>query len=387
MRERQVELDFVRGLALVLMVTSHTGFTYALAMKREPGEAARWLWQIGETAPAWFFFAFGMTFDQLRAKSASVVRHRLWLFFCLAIVHNALLGGLMQLDFLAFLWLAQVTLLAIERFLEPRDWHYAVAWCGFVSSMLARPHGYWDEWVRAIVPGFFPLMPWILFVVAGLLYQRARAARAWWPLGVGLVVLSLSMALAQGWIGWSSWAFNKLVLSAPYVLLLTGCALIACEAVRSFPDAYRRLPVVPRLLGFLSRNLLLGTVLHYLSVFGFFAIAYAFVPIPVLRERQLAGVALATLASLACLALLIAFARRWWERGPAPPFRVREDVVALFGMLLGVLLMKLREDALAHPSRDPVAIWLLYTGGFVAVMTRLALGLGSEPAAPARSRG
>jgi hypothetical protein len=380
MRERQVELDFVRGLALCLMVLSHTGVTYALAMQREPGEAARWLWQIGETAPAWFFFAFGMTLDQLRAKAPTIIRQRLWLFFCVAMVHNALLGGLVQLDFLAFLWLAQVTLLAIERFLAPRSWHYAVAWCGLLASMLARPHAYWDEWFRAIVPGFFPLVPWILFVVAGLVYQRRRAARAWWPLGVGLVVLSLSIALAQRWIGWSSWAFNKLVLTGPYVLLLTGCALLCCEAVRSFPDAYQRLPVVPRLLGFLSRNLLLGTVLHYLPLFGFFALEHAFVPIPVLRERHTAGVVLTSAASLACLVLLVAFARRWWERGAAPPFRIREEVVALLGLLLGMLLMRLREDALANPSLDPVAIRLLYTLGFVAVMGRLALGLASSPA-------
>jgi hypothetical protein len=373
----------VRGLALVLMVTSHTSVMYALAMERAPGDAARLLWAVGETAPAWFFFAFGMTFDRLNARPSSSILARLRLFFCLALVHNALVGPLLQLDFLAFLWLAQVTLLLVERLLRPRDAHYAAAWCGLVASMLAAPHAYWDGWFRAIVPGFFPLVPWILFVVAGLLYQRRRAVRAWWPLGVALVVLSLAIALAQPWLGWSSWLLNKLVLTAPYVLLLTGCALLGCEAVRRFPDAYRSVPVAPRLFDFLSRNLLLGTVLHYLPLYGLFAVEHAFVPVPVLREHPAAGALLATGASLALLVVLIVLARRAWDLGRTLPFRVSEDVVAVSGLLLGMLLWKLREDSLA----DATALRLLYACLMVLVMARLALGLGSEPAAPARSRG
>jgi len=263
-RTRDRGLDAIRVLALALMVAAH--FSFFIPASSVSAEALNF---IGETAPAFFFFAFGMTFDRFLRKDRQTQVRRGLLLLWVALAHNLLVGqlhgarGLLQMDFFAFLWVCLVVLSTVEAQLRPSTRAYAVV-LGVGAALLITPWGHHLlDMVESGVPGAFPLYPWGLFVVAGLLYSRAPRPHRSALCGAVAVAVGVALVVLQrSGFGLESWELAKRPMSGAYFLVTCGaCAVIVAAAGRK-SSASAPSPVVV----FLSSNLLLCTVLHYVPV-------------------------------------------------------------------------------------------------------------------------
>ncbi len=257
-------LDAVRVLALALMVGAH--YSWFIPASTASADAFNF---ICETAPAFFFFAFGMTFDRFARKDRRTQVRRALLLLWVAVAHNLLINqlhgapALLHMDFFAFLWASLVVLSVIDTQLRPSTRAYAVA-LGVGVGLALTP---WGQPLQTMlergIPGHFPLYPWGLFVIAGLLYSRARHPGRLAAYGAVAIVVGTALVVLDrvGW-GLEVWELTKRPMSASYLLLMCGsCALVVAALGRKQATASP-----DRIVVFLSSNLLLCTVLHYIPV-------------------------------------------------------------------------------------------------------------------------
>jgi hypothetical protein len=123
----------------------------------------------------------------------------------------------------------------------------------------------------AALQGFFAILPWGLFVLAGFLYAHWAPRRGIaFAVGAAAVGASLLCDIAAEPLGRASLALEKWPLRVPYVLFYAGVALCIAEAGQSLGARAARRPAVFRGLGatirLLSDHLLLATALHYVGV-------------------------------------------------------------------------------------------------------------------------
>lgn len=259
---RDPGLDAIRAMALFLMVAAHSFRQYLPV-----DDFSRNLRFVYESSPAFFFFAFGMSADRFNRKESRIKVEQLLLFFYVAIAHNSTFsGGLLQrgflLDFLLCLWAWRVILALLEWDRKVSNRAYLIfCGCGFVLLTLLPP-----AFFSSLTDGefwSFPLLPWGLYIICGLIYVRMekRRTRVW--------ALAGAVAICLGFIIWYRLAggpggfFAKSPQTAAYFALFVTAAGLLVEAVRGLERWYRALPGVPGLVEFASRDLLLAFAIHY----------------------------------------------------------------------------------------------------------------------------
>ena len=258
-------LDAVRVLALALMVAAH--HSWSVPVSTASGDAFQFL---GNTAPAFFFFAFGMTFDRFLRKDRKTQIGRCLLFLWVALAHNLLVAqmrgryGLLHTDFLFVLWLCLVVLLVVEIQLRPTPRTYALVLGVGTALLVFTP---WGHSIQALlekgIPGEFQLYPWGLFVIAGLLFSRSsQPRRAALAAAVAVAVGVALVALDRSGYGLDGWALTRRPMSGPYFLILCGLSVSVVSVLRRTSAS----SAPSRTVVFLSSNLLLCTVLHYVPV-------------------------------------------------------------------------------------------------------------------------
>lgn len=250
---RDRSLDVIRVTALVFMVAAHWGRTIPDAYP-----LVNILQFVFELAPVMFFFAFGMTLDHfLRKPLARRIEGHLKLFI-LAAIH-----GLYQeknpftSDFFMFLFAARLLFDIHASVGTANRVFIALFLLSLCGAWVVLPLPYVYDLFASPFPGWFPVFPWILFVVAGRMFAHHRqSART-----AAVALLGLSVALFDIVIlghGVSKWP-----LSPDYALLFgsaTALAFLALDRIR-WPAFLSW-----RTVDLLSGNLLLATALHYIAV-------------------------------------------------------------------------------------------------------------------------
>ena len=285
---RDAGLDLVRCTALVFMVFAHFP-----SSSESPFISA--VYSITSSAPALFYFAFGMTFSSF-AQKAGILQFRItFAFFIVAVFLNlAFAGKYIYNEFFFFLWLSQCAMAAIVACIRKPLRPILLFMCGMLLCMVILPHGYISGLFSSVVQGNFPFLPWFIFVLAGYCFAR-RPLPAF---VTGLVLVSIPILLHVS--GVRNLQIEKYPLSATYIMLFGGVTiLIYGVGNRIFALSRNRMVV------YISENLLLATVLHYITYDVLLAINY---PIKhVLGFNVLAGHPNVLIVALpiVCVAILV----------------------------------------------------------------------------------
>ena len=330
---RDPGLDLLRAGVLLLMVFVHV-FRFA---DHSISGVTTLLW-FGEAAPALFFFAFGMTTRAFLDREPTRRSARLLAFLYVALMHNAVTGTLGRWNFLGFLFMARgVTWALAGAARAPARWHLA-AFGVFGLCLLFTPVDWMGSLFRRAVPGPFPLVPWILFVLAGHAYAGGALGRRGLLAALGAVAFAAILWSLSELGGIDSYRISKWPLTFPFVLAGCGGAVLIVEGGRTWARLGHRQPTgVDRL----SRNLLLGTALHYLPLALFTTLA-VWSPIrtlgPGLRTVVVGGF---TILSMASIRPLIAGTRRLWSgiegrAGPRLLLAHPHSVAVVLLLLVGV---------------------------------------------------
>ena len=370
---------------MVMMVSAH--FLRDSGLSASPGAALAGLDRWCEAAPAWFFLAFGLTFSAFCRKDPAQQRQLSGLLLATALAHNVVVQHrLWTTDFLFLIWFWQTLLAALERELPNTTRVYAGTLAGSLLLLLApRSVDGLAQVAGQVVPGFFPLWPWGLFVLAGVLVPRWpgwTTRRLYLPAGAA-VLLGLSLAAASAALARPGWLVTKQPLTAPYLLLFSGLALLLVQATRDGWMRPLQRPRAAELVEFLSRNLLLATVLHYWPEQLLASLVAAACPRPLAAPL---AVGLGLLGSAGCVALLVGLMRavlavwaRWQDRPALVWLRARRVTVSV--IVLGGL-------ATARAAATSNGVGMLVDLGGLVAMAWFCLELGlvrrpaSEPATP-----
>ncbi len=344
---RDLGLDALRVVALFLMVAVHSS-------RRFPSSSSliELLKFIGESAPAFFFFAFGLTFARFQSKPTMDRIEVNLMFMYVGLAHNLFTwDALLIPDFLFFLFLARIGVDAMGSLRNERAAYLTVS-AGTMLLALAFPaKGVIDKLVGSAIYGPFPLFPWIVFVLLGAAYATwAPARRQAVFLGCSSIAVAIALSAAAEPLGRTSLEIRKWPLTTPYILLFTGASILLLEGVRHIQGAVRARTWLSNPMVYVSKNLLLATVLQYPALeLLFWAQKYVGILRPVKGDETAALVAI-LLAAIACQLLLLA---------------MLPLMIALWDRCKGMLLF----ENLRH-HRALVAIGLL--GGATLVSTTLA---------------
>ncbi|MFP5513939.1 MAG: hypothetical protein ACLGJC_12735 [Alphaproteobacteria bacterium] len=252
---RDRSLDIIRVTALVFMVAAHWGRAMPDAYR-----LVNIMQFVFELAPVLFFFAFGMTLDRFLAKPLGRrIEDHLKLFILAAIHSLYQQNNPFSSDFFMFLFAARllfdiaVRVDAANRVLIGL---FLLALCG---AWFALPLPFIYGLFVPSFPGWFPVFPWILFVVAGRMFAHHRHSRR------TAIVALLGLSVASFDILVLGHGVSKWPLSPDYALLFgSGTALSILVLDRFRWPAF----LSWRTVELLSGNLLLATALHYIAVIG-----------------------------------------------------------------------------------------------------------------------
>lgn len=205
------------------------------------------------SAPALFYFAFGMTFHRFAKKSVLVRFRRISIFLVIAVLHNLTFSGVvLAYEFFFFLWLSLLVMQLVEMI--PFDTLKAtvlmlvlllMSWTCFHSSFLSEVSRF------SLINGNFPIIPWIGFVLAGYIFHAGVKAQYITLLLIGLFFLiDLKTGLE----------IIKYPLSLTYFVLFAAFSVLIYYSGRTSKILSQNKMVV-----FISKNLLLATILHYVT--------------------------------------------------------------------------------------------------------------------------
>lgn len=206
-------------------------------------------------APALFYLAFGMTIDSYIQKTRKIKLRITLTFLIVAIFLNlAFAGTYIYMEFFFFLWLSQCAMAAIIACIRKPAWFILLFMCSILSCMIVAPHGYLSNAFSSMVKGNFPFLPWFIFVLAGYLFSlRPKPI-----IPIALALISISTLLHRS--GIHNLAIQKYPLSATYSMLFAGVTILIYALGNRMPTLSRS-----RLVVFISENLMLATILHYIS--------------------------------------------------------------------------------------------------------------------------
>lgn len=349
---RNVALDYLRAAALCLMALIHM---WRGVLGRSGVDAA--LRFVGEAAPFLFFVAFGMTQSRLVTRRARDLVPFVVLFGFIGLFHGYFMFYSPLWEFFLFLWFASLLAIA-STWLGLRGWAYAWLGAAVLALNLVRPLGVSMISAPAadvefahhlwLFPGTFYPLPWAAVVFFGLaLGLHCQASRRGLALATTGVVLACGCGLAAArWPGQTLGArltVEKWSATSPYMLL--GCSatfLLYAALGRIARSRVARQQLYPT-VRFLSDNLLLGTILHYLVTRCFEAAPFhrwsAFAGV---RTASGTAVVLLSILDLALLVAAIAGVRAAWqafERGVSRVLRkVTVPLVSMAAVLVWVAL-------------------------------------------------
>ena len=296
---RDTGLDLLRFVALCLMIFAHFPIS-------EDSNIVIFVKFIARSAPALFFFAFGMTFQHFARKENTLKLRIAVVFLVIALLHNlAFTGNLIHYEFFFFLWFAQIFMTLVFT-LSKRPLYLCVVlftliiafWILFPKVMLAAP-------LKIGIQGNFPFLPWLCFVLAGFIFSHRRKSNFILPALFLLIALLLHVSSA------SNFAIQKYPLSISYFLLFTGVSMIIYYAGAFLPDLSRSKMIV-----FLSKNLLIATILHYVT-FTILNILHQpvkhFIGIDFIARYPGTAILLAPILCLSILVVLVYVATYLWR--------------------------------------------------------------------------
>jgi hypothetical protein len=248
LEHRDAGLDLVRFTALILMVFAHFPTSY-----NSPFISAMYF--IAGSAPALFYFAFGMTFSTF-AQKTTIIRLRItFALFIVAIFLNlAFSEKFIYNEFFFFLWLSQCAMMAIIYLIKKPIVFILPFICSTLACMIILPHGYISQLFTSLVGGNFPFLPWFIFVLAGYLFSQRPL-----PSIVTALVL-LAVALSLHFSGLPNTTIEKYPLSVTYIMFFAGFTILVYGLGKRLPGLSHSTMVV-----YISQNLLLAAILHYMT--------------------------------------------------------------------------------------------------------------------------
>ncbi len=378
---RDPGLDFARGLAMLLMVAAH--FSVAVVPHSWMGRAFHFA---AYSAPAFFFFAFGMTFDFFLRKGA-----KKWtviiLFLYVALAHNAFRGSVFSNDVLGVL-ASSLAILAVLEMKGSRSNRFYAGLALIIFAALLLNHAIDYPMLQTFFSSTgrrMPLIPWIAFILAGLVFERTGDRRL--RLAFSLSLMAAAMLLAWLLKGLpANEIFSKNPLSPAYLAFFLAMAMAMVETVRMGAWIYKRLPIMPGAIEYLSRNLLLATTMHYAA---FLPVRAAY-KLAVRNDEALMKLAsqrdLATMAAGSALSIVILFALlplvlKAWEKIATGKImeRLRDDyhVTAILMIVSMILAMHVRYFFFIEPIPVIKKLELSFTtnaaGYFVATFIGIAI--------------
>lgn len=246
--KRDTGLDLVRCTALVFMLFAHcpiiseTAFVSSIKF-------------IVGSAPALFYFAFGMTFSRFARKSTLIKIRITFAFFVVAVFLNlAFTGKYIYYEFFFFLWLSQCAMAAIFAFVKKPAGFDLAAISGVLILMVVLPYGYISDLFKTAAKGNFPFLPWFIFVLAGNLFNcRPRSS-------FSIAALLISISAVLHFFGPSKISIQKYPLSVTYFTLFSGAAVLIYGLGNKIHALSKN-----RITLFISRNLLLAAILHQMT--------------------------------------------------------------------------------------------------------------------------
>lgn len=299
---RQPSIDILRSLAIVLMVVVH--FVENLSGAYDPGGgpmvgAYRYWWLPTGFAAPLFTFLSGVSYhlwlraQQARGRSDDAISKataRRGLFLIgLGFAFNVLVWlpeDTFNWDILTLLGCA-LLLLDVARRMPAPALALACAAVVAASPALRAAADYASFWTRGyydhdltlpdvvlgfLVTGYFPVMPWIAFPLAGFLVapalfpsppQAARAAPG--VVGIALVAASAAALLARPFAPTSltsgAGGWTMFPATTPYLLGTLGVAILAVTILKRLVD--QRTTVVSTWAGAVSRHSLSIYLLHH----------------------------------------------------------------------------------------------------------------------------
>lgn len=250
---RWPELDLLRTLAVVLMVTNHSAVRVAAGSRSLPIEVAD---IIGSMAPVVFFFLTGLGNGVQSIKGRSGLRPDFLIKLGVLLVADALLWmsptRWIGMDFLGFIALSAIVSKLLTRL--PRSGAAALALAGGVVAwrFFVHPkiHGRgtwiapWLDWLSIGPPGFsYPLTPWLAYPLLGYCLGRAAAghrafyeSRRWTIAGVLVLAATLATAVCAllqhrgaPFFRWGSVSFSFFVASLEALGFAAAAAILASQ--------------------------------------------------------------------------------------------------------------------------------------------------------------
>jgi len=366
---RDLGLDALRVVALFLMVAIH----YFQRLP-SPTPLTDFLNFVGESSAALFFFAFGLTFARFQSKSRLDKLDSNLMFMYVGLSHNLYLRGLFQIDFLFFLFLARVVVDAMGTLRNEMSAYLKISLGVMLLALLLPDKGSIDRLFMQAGGGFFPLLPWVVFVLLGALYAKWSPSRL--PgalLGGGLIIVALAMGWSADALGRSSLEISKWPLTTPYILLFTGISILLLEGVRQIQGAIKARAWLCNPMVYVSKNLLLATVLQYLPLELLYWAGKHLAILQPGKQDETAVLIAIFLGSLVCQLLLLALLPvtiNLWDRSKGArlfeSLRYHRALTAI-GLIGGTALLRtksaraaLASDVLQTPWKLAAAIAMIY---------------------------
>lgn len=365
-QSRDPALDALRAISLILMIVAHFGHHFEV----ESPEIFL-LWQVGEAAPAAFFFCFGMTYAFYARKDPRTRLSSDFVFLCIALTHNLYVDKTMfSMNFLMllFVWRALAGwVLKPIRLDGPKAATWIVIAGIFVILWLP------DTNLESFVGGKpFHFHRWALYCFAGVAAWEYRRSRRLPVLAMTLVVAGIAGHLYGTHHGIAIMRLVKWDCTPTYFALTLSIALLLWRLLQTsiFEALTRRMPWI----ALWSKNLLLGTVLHYVAHNGVWkGIEAAVSPVRIAGheiEFYVAGV----LASCVVLHVLLRLTTRLWsvaESMPVWTLIVDRFVPVAMGSILIASLMQIAVFGWTSKNAFGIDVYLLLMLVFALLYKRL----------------
>lgn len=251
------DLDVLRGLAAILMITNHLGVKILAQDTAESGITGLLL-LIGSFAPVLFFFVTGVGYG-LQSSKSSIKPYR-WVSILskvgILLVADLLMqwsqGRLLGLDFLGFIGLSILLLEVLRN--SRRALLYCLvgslffSLCRYGIGPLVKSLGYANQlffldWIFGTqgLPGVsYPLTPWIVYPLVGYivgvavtrygsLIEAQRIALSLKILAVGLLPALASLFLVSRGAPFFRWGTVSLAFYiASFMVIAVGMAAVLC---------------------------------------------------------------------------------------------------------------------------------------------------------------